>query len=169
MDRKPRIFKAIILFGVLALLQSCSFHLRETTPLAKAFKQLQIVGATENNALYNALQTAIEEAGGQVDASSKAQIRLSNIREGKRIAAYNSERKARIYLLYLKLNYAIFVESATGEKNSFVPRQRINLDKTFLYDANFALGKVKEEEQIRESLYAEAARLILLRIRSASR
>jgi outer membrane lipopolysaccharide assembly protein LptE/RlpB len=175
MNKKPRIIKALVVSLALVLSQGCSFHLRETTHLPVDVKQLQIVGASENSGLFNALQTAIEEAGGHVSNPSNAQIRLSNIREGRRIVAYDSERKARIYLISLKLNYNVVVKAAfngkgsngkvsSGKSRSF-PKQRINLDKTFLYDANFALGKVKEEEQIRESLYAEAARLILLRLR----
>ena len=170
MNKKPRMIKALVISFALVLLQGCSFHLRETTRLPADIKQLRIVGASENSGLFNALQTAIEEAGGQVSNPSNAQIRLSNIREGRRIVAYNSERKARIYLISLKLNYKVVVNAVSSgkgssEKSRSFSKQRINLDKTFLYDANFALGKVKEEEQIRESLYAEAARLILLRLR----
>ena len=166
MNKKPRIIKAFVICFVVVLLQSCSFHLRETIPLSVDIKQLQIVGNAENNrGLFNALQTAIEEAGGQVSNTSNAKIELSNIREGRRIVAYNSERKARIYLISLKFNYNVVVNTTSRGEDRYFSEQRINLDKTFLYDANFALGKVKEEEQIRESLYSEAARLILLRLR----
>ncbi len=152
-------------FIAVLILQGCSFQLRKNTPLSDDFKQLQIIEMSESGGLRKALETAIQEAGGQVSEQSKTRIRLSNIREGKRIVAYNRERKARIYLLSLKLNYTILIASKDNQKDrSFTP-QRINLDKTFLYDANFALGKVKEEEQIRESLYGEAARLILLRLK----
>ena len=70
-------------------------------------------------------------------------------------------------MISLKFNYTITADATGNEQSgSFATvKQRINLDKTFLYDADFALGKVKEEQQIRESLYAEAARLILLRLK----
>jgi len=169
MQKKSRIIKCVITCYAIILLQGCSFHLRETTPLPDSLKQLQIVGVTDNSGLFNALKVAVEEAGGEVRKAAKATLQLSNIREGRRVVAYNSERKARIYLISLKFNYTIRVKSNSNDKGGslFNSRQRINLDKTFLYDANFALGKVKEEEQIRDSLYAEAARLILLRLKYA--
>jgi LPS-assembly lipoprotein len=169
MHKSPTIIKRLVLCCIVILLQACSFQLRETTSLPDKLKQLQIVGTTDSNGLFNALKAAIEEAGGKVsNTTPNTKLQLSNIREGKRIVAYNSERKARIYLISLKFNYLFLVYPNSNENSEsfFNPKQqRINLDKTFLYDANFALGKVKEEQQIRESLYAEAARLIVLRLK----
>ena len=159
MLKNTRIVKFLAACFAIVLIQSCSFQLRETTQLPANFKALQITGATDSDGLLKALQFAVEEAGGKISSTSKTKLRLSNIREGRRIVAYNSERKARIYLISLKFNYTVSADATV--------KQRINLDKTFLYDANFALGKVKEEQQIRESLYAEAARLILLRLKHA--
>ncbi len=148
---------------LVVMLQGCSFQLRKNTPLAAEFQQLQVIGEPIESGLRKALESAIQESGGQLSAQSKTKIRLINLREDKRIVAYNKERKARIYLISLKFNYDVLFGSKNS-KRSFT-RQRINLDKTFLYNADFALGKVKEEQQIRDSLYVEAARLILLRLK----
>lgn len=169
MYQRPQSLRVVVVLSLVillpALLQGCSFQLREDIRLPTHFKHLQIIGASESDGLRSALKTAIEEAGGKVISASKTKLRLSNIREGRRIVAYNSERKARIYLISLKFNYNVFFNTNSNEKGRGFSKQRINLDKTFLYDANFALGKVKEEEKIRESLYTEAARLILLRLK----
>jgi len=167
MLKNTRIVKVLAACFAIVLIQSCSFQLRETTQLPANFKALQIIGVADSDGLLKALQFALEEAGGEISSTSKTKLRLSNIREGRRIVAYNSERKARIYLISLKFNYTITADATGNEQSgSFATvKQRINLDKTFLYDADFALGKVKEEQQIRESLYAEAARLILLRLK----
>ncbi len=156
--------------GVL-LLQACSengFHLRKNIDLPLDYKTLKIANLADDNGFRKALRVAIQEAGGQLLDDSEAKIstviRFNNFREGKRVVAYTSERKARIYLLYLKLDYQIILWGKPVSE-----KRRINLDKTFVYDANFALGKAEEEKQIRQELYAEAARLILLRLQYAKK
>ena len=65
---------------------------------------------------------------------------------------------------FLKLEYT--VQNKNKKKQ---PKQRISLDRTFIYDANFALGKAEEETQIREGLYEDAARLVLLNLQYANK
>lgn len=152
---------------VLVLLLGCSengFHLRKNVELPVIYKHIQIENIVDKNVFRNTLQQALEEAGGQVVDTANIKIKFSNFREGKRVVAYTSKRKARVYLLFLKFEYE--VSSATSKS---LEQHRINLDRTFLYDANFALGKAEEEDQIRHDLYTEAARLILLRLEYAER
>lgn len=155
--------QAFTVFLFVSLLQGCSgFHLRESTSLPTHYQKLQLVGASENNSFVKELKLAIEEAGGSLENQANTKLKLTNIREGKQIVAYDSDRKARVYLLSLKLSYEVLVD----QKNiKAFPSQRLNLDKTFVYDAEFALGKAEEEKQIRQKLYAEAARLMLLRLK----
>ncbi len=156
-----------ILFTVL-LLQGCSgFHLRDSADLSGKYKKIQLLGVPHEKALAEALELAIEEAGGDVVDQANTKIKISNVREGKRVVAYTSERKARVYLLFLKLNYIISLPHDGEGQSQSALNQRINLDKTFIYDANFALGKAEEEVQIREKLYEEAARLILLSLKTS--
>ena len=161
---------SLILFAVFFLQACAGFHLRNTVSLPEHYQKLQILGVSQENELFQALELALEGAGGEVLGQANAKINISNIREGKRVVAYTRERKARVYLLYLKLNYDISL-SRNSARNSArnsegkTLTQRINLDKTFVYDANFALGKAEEETQIRENLYKEAARLILLSLK----
>ena len=158
--------KLVFILFVVGLLQACSgFHLRESTALPLGYEKIQLLGVPLEQALAQALELAIEEAGGDVVDQANIKIKMSNIREGKRVVAYTKERKARVYLLFLRLNYDVTVShNKDGQLQSRL-NQRINLDKTFIYDANFALGKAKEEAQIRVKLYEEAARLILLSLK----
>ena len=105
-----------------------------------------------------AFQQALEEAGGELLEDAPTIIKISNYQEGRRVVAYTSERKVREYLLFLKFSFSI------NAKDKSLPIRRISIDRTFLYDPNFALGKAEEETQIRNNLYEEAARLILLRL-----
>ncbi len=162
-------------FAVFFLLQSIflsacssSFHLRKEVTLAKSYQQIQLENISLESDFAKIFENTLEEAGGQLvnpqinskktaynTASTK--VIINSLRVGKRVVAYTRERKARIYLVFLKLEYTI--QSKNRQKQ---PKQNLSLDKTFIYDVNFALGKAEEEKQIRNGLYAEAARLILL-------
>ena len=162
--KKQLSIKLFVVTLVMLMLPACSgnsFHLRKSIDLPISYQRIQMTNASSG--LAKALRMALEESGGVVDSKAKTQIIFSNIRERKQVIAYTSQRKARIYLLSLKFEY----EVKGGRKN--LKTQRINLDRNFIYDANFALGKAEEEKQIRDDLYAEAARLILLRLQYAEK
>ena len=157
-------FKAILLVTILSL-QACSsnsFHLRSELDLPKIYQRIQVDNLSYEHDLVKAFEFALEESGGQLLAKAPTIVKINNFREGKRTVAYTKERKAREFLLYLKFDYTI---SATGQvSGKETKNQRINLDRIFVYDANFALGKAEEETKIRQELYKEAARLILLKL-----
>ncbi len=141
-------------------LSACSngFHLRNNVELPRVYQNIQLENVSPESKFYKAFRQALEEAGGKLQQKATTKIIINKLREGKRVVAYTKERKARIYLVFLKFEYRI------QRGRQVTQAQRINLDRTFIYDANFALGKAEEEKQIRKGLYAEAARLILLRL-----
>lgn len=146
---------------VVILLQGCSgngFHLRNNVDLPKQYQRVQIENISPASNFTQAFQQALEEAGGELLEDAPTIIKISNYQEGRRVVAYTSERKVREYLLFLKFSFSI------NAKDKSLPIRRISIDRTFLYDPNFALGKAEEETQIRNNLYEEAARLILLRL-----
>ena len=153
-------FKTILLMSIL-LLQACSgnsFHLRKELDLPKVYQRIQVDNISYEHNLIKAFELALEESGGQLLAKAPTIIKINNLREGKRTVAYTKERKAREFLLYLKFGYTI---SMLGKETK---NQRISLDRIFVYDADFALGKAEEEDKIRQELYKEAARLMLLKL-----
>ncbi len=148
------------------LLQGCSgnsFHLRKNLDLPLKYQQIKLENIANDSSFVKAFEEALEESGGKLLESASTKIIINNFREEKRIVAYTSKRKAREFLLSLKFDYTI---APTSEKldSPSSNKYRISLDRVFIYDANFALGKAEEESQIKESLYAEAARLILIRL-----
>jgi len=148
--------------AIILLLQACSgnsFYLRKNLDLPKTSKQIQITNLSYDNELVKAFELALEEAGGQLLKEAETQIKISNVREGKRVVSYTSERKAREYLVFLKFDYEV---SFDGKEKTY--KKRINLDRSFIYDANFALGKAEEEKEIQQDLRQDAARLMILRL-----
>ena len=157
------IFQSLV--TVALLLQGCSndgFHLREPQTLSKQFQKIQLKKISSENDFSNAFELALEESGGQLVEKAKTRIIINNFREGRRVVAYDKDRKPRVYLLFLKFEYQIEIENIKLND----ARYRINLDRTFVYDANYALGKAEEENKILHELYAEASRLILLKLAS---
>ena len=156
-----------ILFSVFMLfLQGCSggnaFHLRKNVALPTQFQTLQVENIPSENNFREVFENALEEAGGKLtkDASSRIVFRI--FEEGKRVIAYTSERKVREYLLFLKIEYEI--QLYKNNKLTKLPVRRLNIDGSYLYDPDYALGKAEEEKQVQKNLYQEAARLILLRL-----
>jgi len=162
---------AVFLILQSLLLSACAsrFHLREHIALPKKYQRIQLEQLSPDSKFSKIFERVLEDAGGELVSSDSAGyktktadtiIRIENLTEGKRVVAYTSERKARIYLIFLKFDYLV---KSRGDRKPF--KRRIKLDKTFIYDANFALGKAEEENQIRDGLYAEASRLILLALK----
>jgi len=152
----------IILFAVSFVLQGCSdsgFHLRKNLDLPVKYQRVQIDNLHQDHAFVKFFQLALEEAGGELLESAPTKIQIHNFQEGRRVVAYTSERRAREYLLFLRFEYSMQLKEKTK-----LARRRVNVDRTFIYDANFALGKAEEENQIRNNLYEEASRLMLLRL-----
>lgn len=165
----------LVLLSLLLLLQlqlqGCSgngFHLRKNVELAPQYSQIFLQGLTSETEFKATFDKALAEAGGDIVESQKlAKSTLNFLRfdEGRRVIAYTSERRAREYLVYLKIEYSLIQNNKKISKDSDLPKYRINIDRSYLYDPDFALGKAEEERQVKKALYEEAARLILLRIK----
>ena len=153
-----------------SMLQGCTdygFHLRNSVELPTHYQSVSLENLPVDNDFKDAFEEALENAGGSLIEDSSAAnsiIRFENFKEGKRIIAYTSDLEAREYLLSLKFNYDISIKNNVAKKEKKLPSRRINIDKSYLYDSDFALGKAEEEKLVKKNLYQEAARLILLRL-----
>lgn len=164
----------ITFISVLFLISGCSssgngFHLRKNINLADQYKRVAVDGLERDSEQFQILKFALQEAGSEVvhqpeSSFSGTTIKIQNQREGRRVIAYDSQRKVREYLLYLKLDYLLI---GPNQEHSDATIHQISLDRAFLYDANFVLGKSEEEKLIRKNLYKEAARLILLKMKAS--
>ena len=155
----------MILSALLCLsLSACGFKLRETTELPTAYQEVSLKGLSVEKDFGRVLKDAFTDARSNllVNGSSDTQLVISDLEESKRTASYDADLDVRQYLLYLLFDYKIVVNGKT------VATQRVKLDKTMNYDADFILGKQEEELQIRQALREDAARLILLRLKSLS-
>jgi len=166
-----------------SMLQGCSgnsFHLRNNVEVPPQYQSIKLENLPAESDFREVFEEAIENAGGSLiaeDEDSSAAtsiIRFKDYKQDKRVVAYTSERKVREYLLYLKFNYEVSIidhsivsdksVDTKKKKEKKLPIRRINIDKSYLYDPDFALGKAEEEKLVKKKLYQEASRLILLRL-----
>ncbi|WP_299877364.1 LPS assembly lipoprotein LptE [uncultured Cocleimonas sp.] len=185
-SRKKRVAFFVLLGSsvlLASMLQGCSgngFHLRNSVDLPPQYQTIALENLPVDSGFRDIFEEALENAGGRLIAedenssAAKSIIRLKDYKQDKRVVAYTSERKVREYLLYLKFNYEVVIlegktadrKTADGKKNKEkkLPIRRINIDKSYLYDPDYALGKAEEEKLVKNKLYQEASRLILLRL-----
>ncbi len=178
LQRNYVVFWALLGFFILfvSMLQGCSsngFHLRKSVELPSQYQTILLENTSIASDFRDVFEEVLEDAGGSlvVEGSrasvARSIIRLKDFKQGKRVVAYTSERKVREYLLYLKFNYEIVVTDGDITKDGKarkLPVRRINIDKSYLYDPDYALGKAEEEKLVKEGLYREASRLILLHL-----
>ena len=153
----------IFLSIVLCLaLTACGFHLRETTELPVTLQQVKLEGITIDSAFGRVLKDSFTDARSELATNNKSntQLQISGLDESRRTASFDADLDVRQYLLYILFDYKVVVDGKT------VAEQRVKLDKTMNYDADYVLGKQEEEQQIRKALREDAARLILLRLKS---
>ena len=161
-----KIFTVFHVVLLLLLIQGCSgngFHLRKNVELSPEFTATYLKGLVSENDFTSTFVDGLTEAGGsvvQAEDQAKAIVDFSRYEEGRRVIAYTSDRRAREYLVFLKVEYAI-----QYNKNSTAKKHRLNIDRSYLYDPDFALGKAEEEKRVKQELYEEVTRLILLRLK----
>lgn len=167
-----KVFFSLKFILLLLLIQGCSgngFHLRKNVELAPQFSKVQLQGVASKSQFNTLFADALSEAGGSIvndGKLAKSSIVFSKFEEGRRVIAYTSDRRAREYLVFLKIEYSINKNVNQNNKKISetidLPKKRINIDRSYLFDPDFALGKKEEEERVKQTLYEEATRLILL-------
>jgi len=170
-----KILFSLKLILLLLLIQGCSgngFHLRKNVELAPQYNEIQLQGLAEDSEFNLFFADALSEAGGNIvsdEKLAKSTIVFTKFEEGRRVIAYTSDRRAREYLVFLKIEYSIRQSARQSKKKvskgAVLAKKRINIDRSYLYDPDFALGKAEEEKRVKQALYEEATRLILLRLK----
>ena len=170
-----KIFFSLKLILLLLYVQGCSgngFHLRKNIDLAPQYSKVLLQGSAVESEFNTIFTDALSEAGGNIvndEKQAKSTIVFSKFEEGRRVIAYTSDRRAREYLVYLKIEYSVRQSTLQSKKKTLkgdvLHKWRINIDRSYLYDPDFALGKAEEEKRVKQALYEEATRLILLRLK----
>ncbi|PWQ99124.1 LPS assembly lipoprotein LptE [Leucothrix pacifica] len=147
---------------LLLALTACGFHLRETTALPDTLQQVKLEGISTGSGFGRVLKDSFTDARSNLSTRSKSNTRLviSRLSEDRRTASFDADLDVRQYMLFILFDYKIIIDGKT------VASDQVKLDKTMNYDADYVLGKREEASQIRKALREDAARLILLKLKS---
>lgn len=156
------IYKLGLLLVLSVFLSACGFNLRETQPLPDVMQQVGLQGIDVDRNFGSVLKVAFIDARSQLldNGDLPVQLRISDLKEARRALSYDADLEVRQYLLTMKFSYSFEVN---GKQHG---PYLISLDNTLNYDADYVLGKQEEQRKIRKALREDAARLVLLRLKS---
>jgi len=153
-----------------SLLSACTggnFHLRGKASLPVVFQTMTLQGLAVDSAFALALRKAFEDAGSELrlvhsnDRQHDSLLHITNYQEGKRVVGYGKNREVREFLIFTRFDYEVRAKGG----GILLPKQRLQVDKTQIYDSEFVLGKTEEERLIREDLRDDLSRQVLIRLR----
>ncbi|WP_295391402.1 LPS assembly lipoprotein LptE [uncultured Thiodictyon sp.] len=146
-------------------LASCGFHLRGALAVPAALTPLYVQGGA-GSPVFQAIQEQLSGSTVPVATSpSKAKLILRILGEGRtsRVVATNSAGKVLAY----ELHYLVTYDAVLADGKEWLPRQRLDLVRTFDNPDVEVLGKQLEEVQIYQEFAIDAADRILMRLRTA--
>jgi LPS-assembly lipoprotein len=157
----------------LALLAGgCGYHLRGAYQLPPQMATTMIRSANMNGELVHSLKRSLETSNINVvqaanDAENKdrvAVLRIVRENDSKRVLSVDANGRVREY----ELQYEIAIE-LSGADGFFVPEQKLELSRDFLFDPEDVLGKSDEEAELIRDMQQDMARLIMLRLQAVAR
>lgn len=156
------VYKLGLLLVLSVMLSACGFNLRDSQPLPETMQQVGLKGIDGDRNFGSVLKIAFIDARSQLleNGALPVQLSISDLEEERRVLSYDSDLEVRQYLLTMKFSYSFEVN---GKQHG---PYLMSLDNTLNYDADYVLGKQEEQRKIRKALREDAARLILLRLKS---
>lgn len=166
MGKRSAGWLAIVCF-MMPLLSACTgggFHLRGNVPLPAIFQTMTLRGIAVDSDFALTLRKAFADSGHRLQLNTNndhARLTILDYDEDKRVVGYGRNREVREFLLFITLDYEVRAANGT----LLLAKQRLQVDKTQIYDSEFVLGKTEEERIIRKDLREDLARKILVRLR----
>ncbi|QGU32043.1 LPS assembly lipoprotein LptE [Thermochromatium tepidum] len=156
------------LLGVVLMVQAgCGFQLRGTIEIPSVYNPI-LIQAPSDSAVERALHDLL--IGSQVQlttnpAQARLTLRILSERRSERVAAVDLNGKTLAY----ELHYLVEFEAVGADGQTRVPRQTLDLTRTFDNPDVEVLGKQIEQAMIYDDFAVEAADRILMRLRAVLR
>ncbi|WP_253734380.1 LPS assembly lipoprotein LptE [Methylomonas sp. ZR1] len=154
----------MVLFGTLALLLGCGYHLRGSIEMPEVLKNMYVFGASVP--LQGELQSIMKASKGKIVGSpNDAGVVVKVLREDmrNRVLTIGSTGKSSESELEYYLRFQFF----DSKENALMDEQVIEISREFFNDQTAVLAKGNEEQLIRNEIYKQVARMILARARIA--
>lgn len=143
-------------------LYACGYHLRGTVSLPAAMQTTWVQG-NSNSELVRALRRSLTASKVNVVKEKTEGAAVLSVKRdaiSRHILAIGSDGKVREYLLLYEVDYLL--QGADGK--NLHDLQKVQLRRSFLYDANDVLAAGQEETTLRREMYRDMADLILRRL-----
>lgn len=164
--RTSMFFRITFLMGIILIVSSCGYHLRGAIDLPEEMKNIYVQNASPE-LLAGFRETIQFSAGNLVASPAEAGMIVRVIDEDmdRRVLSLTATGKANEY----KLDYLLDFELLDAEGGILMPKQTIELNRSYFTQQINVIGKAYEEQVIREEMYRQAVNAIVSRARVAFR
>lgn len=147
-----------------ALLAGCGFHLQGALTTPAGMERTYIAPAERYSLFHRELRLQLKSAGVELvdsPADATAIFTISFDDTDQRVLSVSARNVPTEYEVYYTVEYAL----DSGE-TSLLVQQRLTLTRDYTYDETLVLGKVREEEMMREAIVKDLVRVVLKQISS---
>ncbi len=167
LKRRQAVLRRLLQALPLVVLAGCGFHLRGALEIPADLVPLYLQPETGSPVMQ---AVKYELSGGTVPlapSADKAKLILRITAEGRssRVVATNNAGKVLAY----ELHYLVTYEAVAADGKVRIPKQKLDLVRTFDNPDVEVLGKQLEEAQIYQEFAIDAADRILMRLRTQLR
>lgn len=163
-----RVFKASLLLMSTLALVACGFHLRQSVALPPGMQSVHVTVAGGNNDLQRMLSRTLAASGTTVEEHAATGVAELNVP----VAAFSTDTlsvNGAAAVTEYTVRYQVQFEVHDGTGQPIVPRQRIDLQREFSYDATNTIGTQAQIDAIHASLNDDAVQAIMFRLQAAGR
>lgn len=146
------------------ILSACGYQLRGTIELPKGMENIYLEGASGQ--LRDEIQTALKFSKGQLVSTAEAAgivIKIHKEAMRTRVLSVSSTGKANQFELIYELLFSIYEPSGV----LLMANQRVQSQRSYFNDQEEVLAQTNEEQLIRNEMYSQAVRSIVIRSRIA--
>jgi LPS-assembly lipoprotein len=146
------------------LIAACGFQLRGAVELPEGVRKVYVATSDELSPFAVQLDQALRDSGAAFAGSAgeaAAVIRIEQDHTGQRVLSVSARNTPQEYQVYYSVQYSI---DRAGQEA--VPRQSIELTRSYSYNESAALAKDREEAILREAIARDLADLVVRRLAS---
>lgn len=143
------------------LLVGCGFHLQGSVPLAADLQQISLRAADSQSDFVRAMRRNLLEGGVRLQPDARTVLSIDRDELLERVASVSARNVPREY----ELTYVVRFSLKIGDEIR-IADEEIMVSRDFSFDERLALAKEREREQLRATLAAEVAGIVLQRLAS---
>lgn len=138
-------FRCTCVVAVMLALTGCGFQLARPAPLPEFVESVSLQAEDTRSDLYLALEREFLQRGVPLQADSGNRLVINSVQSGQRILSVSARNIPREYEVFYTVSYQFF-----RDEELLIDRPSDTLTRDYVWNEFEVLGKVREEEQVRE-------------------